>query len=53
MALAAELAEQVAGLRPQCGCGHPACKRCRDDRDALAVLERFKAHCGGEFKIQN
>ena len=26
----------------RCGCGHPACKRCRDDRDTEAVLARAR-----------
>ena len=26
----------------KCGCGHPACKRCEDDRHTLEVLRKAK-----------
>ena len=40
LAASKRLYEQLAHMAAQhrCGCKHPACKRCEDDRDNEAIL---------------
>jgi len=42
MAAAKELYEELESRYQQtrCGCGHPACKRCEDDRETERVLNK-------------
>ena len=56
-----ELKAQVEHLREQleymaqqhrCGCGHPACNRCYDDKQNAIVLEATPAQCLAEIKAQ-
>ena len=48
MATAPELLEDLESRYAQtrCGCGHPACNRCEDDRETERVLRKAKG--GGE-----
>lgn len=43
-----QLRSQLADIALQhfCGCGHPACKRCRDDLDNAALLALNSELCG-------
>ena len=44
MAAAPELLEDLESRYAQtrCGCGHPACNRCEDDRETERVLRKAK-----------
>ena len=44
MAKAIELLEDLY-IQTRCGCGHPACSLCEDDRETESVLNKAK---GGE-----
>ena len=48
IATAPELLENLESRYAQtkCGCGHPACNRCEDDRETKRVLNKAKG--GGE-----
>ena len=50
IATAPELLENLESRYAQtrCGCGHPACNRCEDDRETEIVLNKAKG--GGEWK---
>ena len=45
---APELLEDLESryIQTKCGCGHPACNRCEDDRETKRVLNKAKG--GGE-----
>ena len=47
IAAAPELLEDLESryVQTKCGCGHPACNRCEDDRETERVLRKAK---GGE-----
>lgn len=56
-----ELTAQVEQLREQleymaqqhrCGCGHPACNRCYDDKQNAIVLEATPAQCLAEHDVK-
>lgn len=40
-AIAPEMYEELASL-PTCGCGHPHCNRCGDDRRRAAILAKAR-----------
>ena len=44
MDIAAELLQEMEYRYAQakCGCEHPACNRCEDDRQTLAVINKAK-----------
>ena len=48
IAAAPELLEDLESryIQTKCGCGHPACNRCEDDRETKRVLNKAKG--GGE-----
>lgn len=49
-----QLREQLEYMAQQhrCGCGHPACNRCYDDKQNAIVLEATPAQCLAEIKAQ-
>lgn len=49
-----QLREQLEYMAQQhrCGCGHPACNRCYDDKQNAIVLEATPAQCLAEVKAQ-
>lgn len=44
IAAAPDLYEALASMHAQhrCGCGHPACNRCADDRECAAALAKAR-----------
>lgn len=49
-----QLREQLEYMAQQhiCGCSHPACNRCYDDKQNAIVLEATPAQCLAEIKAQ-
>ena len=44
IAAAPELLEELESryVDAKCGCGHPACKRCRDDQETERIINKAK-----------
>ena len=40
IAAAPEMLEELKSRRNLCGCGHPACKKCRDDKRLEEIIQR-------------
>ena len=50
IAAAPELLEELESryVDAKCGCGHPACKRCRDDQETERIINKAKGETNHE-----